>query len=66
MHQNNDYQIIIDLIDECIKNNKLEFLAKLILKLQNEYYEIATLSTNGEFNPSWTHKQLLDFVTYES
>lgn len=66
MHQDNDYQIMMELIQECIKNNKLEFLAKLMVKLQNEYYEIASLSTNGEFQPSWTHTQLLDYITYES
>ena len=65
---NDKKQDILDtlkVIDECIKSNKLEFLATLIVKLQNEYYEVAYVATNGEFQPSWTHTQLLDHITYE-
>jgi hypothetical protein len=57
---------MLDLINECIKNDKLEFVAKLMVTLQNQYYEVASLSTNGNFQPSWTHTQLLDYITYES
>jgi len=66
MHQDHDQQIMLDLINECIKNDKLEFVAKLMVTLQNQYYEVASLSTNGNFQPSWTHTQLLDYITYES
>ena len=36
-------QEVIQLIDECIVQNKVEFLAKLIVTLQENYVDIATL-----------------------
>lgn len=60
-----DVDEMIQLINECIKNNNLVFLATLICKLQKDYEDIAKLCTAGNYNPSWTHKQVLDFITYE-
>ncbi len=59
-------QEVIQLIDECIVQNKVEFLAKLIVTLQENYVDIATLSTDGNYHEQWTHKQVLDYLTYES
>lgn len=58
-------QEVIQLIDECIVQNKVEFLAKLIITLQENYVEVSTLSTDGNYNEQWTHKQVLDYITYE-
>lgn len=57
--------VMLDLIEECIKNNNLTFLATLICKLQNDYTDIAKLSTDGNYQSNWTHKQVLDYLTYE-
>lgn len=47
-----------------IENQKERQLAKILVDLQEQYAEIATLSTDGSFDPSrWTHKNLLDFLT---
>lgn len=56
---------MMKLVEECIKNDKLEFLATLICKLQREYQEVCSLSTDGEYQPSWDHIKVLDFLTYE-
>lgn len=59
-------QEVIQLIDECIVQNKAEFLAQLIVTLQENYIDVATLSTDGNYNEQWTHKEVLDYLTYES
>lgn len=61
-----DVEEMLKLIQECIKNDNLVFLATLICKLQKDYEDIAKLSTYGEYLPTWTHKQVLDFITYET
>jgi hypothetical protein len=55
----------LDLIEECIYSNKLEFLAELIVKLEMEYIDIARLATDDNYQISWTHTQVLDYITYE-
>ena len=55
----------LDLIEECVYSNKLEFLAELIVKLETEYIEIARLTTDDNYQPNWTHLQVLDYITYE-
>lgn len=55
---------MLAVVEDCVKNDKLEFLASILYKLQIEYNEICELSTDGEFQPSWTHKQVLDHLTF--
>jgi hypothetical protein len=57
---------IKNLVDECIKNNKIDFLSNLIFTLQKNYTELAELSTEGSYNEGWSHDKVLDYVTYES
>ena len=57
-----DMEIVIQ---ECIKNDKITFLATLICDLKKEYQELAELSTDGEYNITWTHQQTLEFLTYK-
>lgn len=59
-------QEVIKLIDEHIVQNKIEFLAKIIITLQENYIDVATLSTDGNYNEQWTHERVLDYLTYES
>ena len=47
-----------------IDNKKERQIAKIMVELQQEYVELATLCTDGSFNPNrWTHRNLLDFLT---
>lgn len=62
---NTKKQQTVDMIEECMHNNRIEFLAELIIRLENEYIEIAKLSTDNNYQPNWTHIQVLDYLTYE-
>lgn len=57
---------IKDLVDECVKNQRLDFIANLIYVLQQNYQEIAKLATDGSYHEGWSHQQVIDFVTYEA
>lgn len=61
----NDNEALKALVEEAIRLHKIDFLVTLINKLQNEYIDIAKLATEGQYQISWTHKQVLDFITYE-
>ena len=65
MHQDEEMRNMVEVIDHCILNDKKEFLASLIIKIQREYKEIAALSTDGEYQITWTHNDLLDYLTYQ-
>jgi hypothetical protein len=56
---------MLKIVNQAIKDDSLEFLATLLAKLQQDYEEIAMLSTDGNYQPNWTHKQVLDYLTYE-
>jgi len=58
-------EAIRDIVLEAIRTHNEEFLVDLIYKLQEEYYDIAKLSTLGEHEHSWTHKKTLDYITKE-
>jgi hypothetical protein len=57
---------IVALIDQCIKENKITFLANIIYTLQRDYEEVCQLSTDGEYKPSWTHRMVIDYLTFEN
>lgn len=60
-----DIKYVRELVDECVKNDKLDFLSNIIHNLQRNYTELAELSTNGNYNSGWSHQKVLDFVTFE-
>lgn len=62
---NRHLEDIKELVVECIKNNKVDFLSNLIYTLQQNYIDLAKLSTDGNYNESWTHVKVMDFITYE-
>lgn len=62
--QNFEIKDMLAIIDECIKTDRLTFLANMFITLQKDYQEVAYLSTDGEYKSSWTHKQVLDYLTY--
>lgn len=55
----------LDMIEECVFSNKLEFLAELIVRLEMEYIDIARIATDDNYDTNWTHIQVLDYMTYE-
>jgi len=58
-----DIKKVIRQIIEWVDDGNAEMVAKFMLHLKEEYVELATLATRGEYRRSWTHKQILDFVT---
>lgn len=58
-------QAIRDIVNEAISTGQQEFLVEIIHRLQEEYRELAKLSTFGQYNTKWTHKQTLDYITKE-
>jgi hypothetical protein len=59
-------EAIRELVLEAISTHNEEFLVELIYKLQEEYNDIAKLSTMGEHKSFWTHKKTLDYITKET
>lgn len=55
----------LDMIQECVYSNKLEFLAELIVRLESEYIDLARICTDDNYQSNWTHLQVLDYATYE-
>lgn len=53
------------LIDECVKNNRIDFLSNLLFVLQNNYKDLAMICTDGNYHDGWSHSRVLDYVTYE-
>lgn len=60
-----DKKDLRDLIEECIKDNRVDFLTNLVFTLQQNYTELAELTTDGNYHKGWTHIMVLDFITYE-
>ena len=63
---NNREEEISQLVQDCLIAHQEIILIKLIVQLEKEYKEIAQLSTLGEYNPNWTHKEVLDYITYNT
>jgi hypothetical protein len=62
---NSEVRTALTLIEDCMHENRLEFLAELLVRLEREYIELARLSTDDNYQPNWTHTQVLDYLTYE-
>lgn len=55
---------INSLLSDCIISHNEDIIVQMIYRLEKEYRELAELSTMGEYDPTWTHRQLLDYITY--
>jgi len=55
-----------ELVYECILTHNEEVLIQLINNLRKEYDELAKLSTFAEYKPSWSHEDVLNYVTYHT
>lgn len=63
---NHNLDKIKELVDECVKNDRNDFLANIIFVLQQNYQEIAKLTTDGAYHEGWSHQQVIDYITYEA
>jgi len=54
------------LVADCYMAHQEAIIVQLIYRLETEYREIASLASLGEYQETWTHKKLLDYVTYET
>jgi len=55
---------MIDLVEDCVQKNQIELLAKILAKLQWEYIEVCELATDGDYQVTWSHQAVLDYLTY--
>jgi len=54
------------LVSDCIISHQEGIIVKLIAELESDYIELAKLATMGEYSETWTHTQVLDYITYET
>jgi len=59
-------EMLAALVTDCIISHNEAIIVKLLAELEKQYQELARLSTMGEYKSDWTHKQVLDYVTYET
>jgi len=57
---------IRQLIYDCINAHSYEILVNVIIHLKKDYEELAKLATMGYYNGGQTHKEVMDYVTYET
>lgn len=56
---------ISELVEKAIDEHNIKQIVKLLARLQFDYQELATLTTDGNYNEGWTHTQILDYFTLE-
>ena len=54
------------LVSDCYIAHQESIIVQLIAKLEQQYDELATLSTMGQYEKDWTHKKVLDYITFET
>lgn len=59
-------KILRELVTDCFIAHQPEIIIRLLTQLEDEYIEIAKLATMGEYKATWTHRQVLDYITYET
>jgi len=52
------------LVSDCIFAHQEAIIVRLIQQLESDYKDLARLATFGEYNSSWTHEDVLDYVTF--
>ena len=64
--KSNKLENIEQLVYDCISTNNEIIIVELIERLQEEYIELAQLSSYGEYKTSWSHLDLLNYLTYNT
>lgn len=57
---------IRDLVDQCLLTHNTEILVNLIFYLEKDYIDIARLGTLDAYKSSWTHEEVLNYMTYHT
>jgi hypothetical protein len=52
------------LLNDCLISHNEDIIVQLIYRLELEYRQLAELSTMGEYKATWTHNDVLDYITY--
>jgi len=60
------FEEIEDLVNDCVISNNTVILTQLIIQLEKDYRELAKLTTLGKYEDSWTHIEVLNYVTEET
>ena len=63
-HDLDNIDNIRSLVNSAFISNNSEYLAHMLHKLLTEYKELATIATEGSYNKTWKHRDVLNFVTY--
>lgn len=53
------------LVYECMATHNEEIVIELIARLEKQYIDVAALATLGQYTESWSHEDLLSYITYE-
>lgn len=60
-----DEETIRSLIYECINSNNIEIMVQIIIQLKKDYQDLAKLATMGYYDGKQTHKEVMDYITFE-
>lgn len=63
---NERYHAIETLLNDCIIAHQEAIIIRLVMQLEEDYKELAELATMGEYNSTWTHLKVMNYVTYET
>jgi len=56
--------VLSSMIGQLVSKGNQEFVARILVRLQLEYMELARLATDGEYEAGdWTHRDVMDFLT---
>ena len=57
---------ISELVHECVLTHNEIILIELIYRLEKEYVELSELATLGEYKRTWSHQDVLNYMTYHT
>lgn len=60
-----DEETIRSLVYDCVNSNNIEIMVQIIIQLKKDYQDLAKLSTMGYYDGKQTHKEVMDYITFE-
>ena len=58
-------EAIRSLIYDCVNSNNIEIMVQIIIQLKKDYQDLAKLATMGYYDGKQTHKEVMDYITFE-
>ena len=55
-----------DLVRQCVMSHNEEILVNLIFYLEKDYIDLARLGTLDAYDATWTHEDVLNYMTYHT